>query len=86
MDHLPVGSIVKLKASAKRMMVIGYDMRNEENKSYDYAGCLYPQGVSETSRIALFNNEDVESIVFFGFIDAEYQVLRTHLNDIKIEK
>lgn len=86
MDHLPVGTVVKLKNSSKRMMVIGYDMKNDESKSYNYAGCLYPQGVSESSRIALFNNDDIESIVFFGFIDAEYQVLRTRFDAQKIEK
>lgn len=86
MDHLPVGTIVKLKSTAKRMMVIGYDMNNEENKRYDYAGCPYPQGVSETSRIALFNDDDVEQIVFFGFIDAEYQILRTRFTEDKVEK
>lgn len=86
MDHLPVGTIVKLKESTKRMMIIGYEMKNSEEKKYDYVACLYPEGISETTRIALINNDDVENIIFFGFIDAEYQVFRTHFDNPKINK
>lgn len=40
-------------------------------KEYDYIGVMYPEGYMSEESQYLFNHEDIEEIVFFGFDDDE---------------
>ena len=72
-ELLPIGSIVLLKNSEKRLMVIGI-LQTDENgagKNYDYIGVLYPEGHIGEQFQYLFNHEDIAQIVFRGYEDEE---------------
>lgn len=45
-DLLPIGSVVTLKEGTKKLMIIGRLQQNvNTQKIYDYAGCLWPEGI-----------------------------------------
>ncbi len=71
---LPIGSIVKLKNANKKVMIIVNNILSETDKTiahYDYSGCLYPEGVFDTTYNFLFNDADVEKIYDYGLITDE---------------
>ncbi|MBY7024149.1 MULTISPECIES: DUF4176 domain-containing protein [Clostridium] len=71
---LPIGSIVLLKDSNKKLMIIGRLQRELESKSknqWDYSACLYPEGNLRPESSLLFNHEQIERVYFIGFQDEE---------------
>lgn len=72
-DLLPIGSIVLLKDGEKRLMICGVMQSDVDRggKEYDYMGVLYPEGHIGTDFQYLFNNEDIDEIVFEGYHDEE---------------
>jgi len=69
---LPLGSIVLLENGVKKIMVFGRLQINELDKQvYDYAGCFYPEGLLKNENIFLFNDEDINTLVFKGFENEE---------------
>lgn len=72
-DLLPIGSVVRLHDGEKRLMIIGI-MQNDASgngKEYDYLGILYPEGHIGDQFQYLFNQEDIEEVIFRGFEDDE---------------
>lgn len=70
---LPIGSIVLLKDGEKRLMINGILQTETQGtgREYDYLGVLYPEGhIGEQFRY-LFNHEDIDTVVFRGYEDAE---------------
>lgn len=83
-DLLPIGSIVLLKDSEKRLMIIGVMQsdasknRSRYRKEYDYLGILYPEGYRNHVQY-LFNHEDIREVVFRGLEDTESNEFRERL-------
>jgi len=77
---LPVGTVVLLKGGKKRLMVTGFLVKEEsKDKTWDYSGCLYPEGVLGANQTALFDHEQIETIYHFGLIDEEEQAFKEQL-------
>lgn len=72
-DLLPIGSIVRLHDGEKRLMIIGIMQSDasDNGKEYDYLGILYPEGHIGDQFQYLFNQEDIEEVIFRGFEDDE---------------
>lgn len=71
-ELLPIGSIVLLKETEKKLMIFGIGQINKSTKtSYDYIGVLYPEGSMGDGSQFLFNHSDIEEIVFRGFENEE---------------
>lgn len=70
---LPIGSVVLLKNSKKKLMVIGFVQRQQSAPEmiWDYAGCLYPEGFMGPDRMFLFNTDQIERIYAVGYQDEE---------------
>lgn len=71
---LPPGSVVLLKNSEKRLMIIGYLQSlsdDPSDKVYTYSGCLFPEGYLSADEVYLFDKEQIESISFIGYQDQE---------------
>ncbi len=68
---LPIGSVVLLKNATKRAMIIGYLGKSIDNdqKTFDYIGCLYPEGVIAADRNLFFDHSNIDKIIFTGFSD-----------------
>lgn len=75
---LPIGTVVKLNETEKRLMIVGILIQNEDTR-YDYIGLLYPEGYIDGETMFMFNQEDIEKIEYIGFIDAECQAFRKTL-------
>ena len=70
---LPIGTVVLLKGSTKRVMIIGVCQRSAEKPEelWDYSGCLFPEGYIGPDKVFLFNNDQLEKIFSTGFRDEE---------------
>ena len=71
--RLPEGSVVLLKESTKKLMIMGFCQMKpgEPSRIYDYCGCLYPEGYLAPDRIYLFDHEQIDRIYFVGYMDEE---------------
>ncbi|MBR2944720.1 MAG: DUF4176 domain-containing protein [Clostridia bacterium] len=70
--YLPIGSVVLLKNSNKRVMVVGLRQKQIDNgKMWDFSGCLYPEGIINPEKLYLFNFDQIDKLFFVGLQDAE---------------
>lgn len=82
--YLPIGTVVMLKGGKKRAMIIGFCSISGEDKTktYDYSGCLYPEGVLSSNQTLLFNHEQIEKVFYLGLIDEEEKQFKKKLNEL----
>lgn len=81
---LPIGSIVVLKEGYKKLMIIGrMQLQGKEERLWDYLGVLYPEGYLGEGYTFLFNNEDIEEVVFEGYTDLEDEAFRITLKKLQ---
>ena len=80
-ELLPIGSVVLLKDSTKRIMIVGLKQRQEqETKVWDYSACLYPEGIIDPDHLFLFDHEQIQTLFFIGFQDGEGMQFMVNLN------
>ena len=56
---LPIGSIIYLNEGTDKIMILSRGPILEEEETpilFDYAGCLYPQGLDADNRLYLVEN------------------------------
>ena len=71
-DLLPVGSVVTIQGTSKKMMIIGIlQMQQDTGKLYDYLAVPYPEGFVSATRNLLFNHESINDVVFTGYTNPE---------------
>ena len=76
-ELLARGSIVVLKGGYKKLMIVGrMQLQGEEEKLWDYLGVLYPEGYLGNDYTFLFNNEDIDEVIFKGYSDLEDEALK----------
>ena len=82
--YLPIGTVVMLEGGSKRIMITGFCSieENNEEKMWDYSGCLYPEGFLESNQTCLFDHEQIEKIYHFGLIDEEEEELKKQLKEL----
>jgi len=79
---LPIGSVVLLKDSKRRLMINGYLQKsNETGKVWDYCGILYPEGYLNADNLFLFNNDQIDQIYALGYQDAEQFAMLERLKE-----
>lgn len=82
-NYLPIGSIVVLKEGRKKIMIYGRRQRRvTDAHEYDYIACLYPEGNISEDYMYLFNHEDIETVIYRGFSDAEEEAFVEKLNTL----
>ena len=82
-NYLPVGSVVLLKNGQKKIMIYGRRQRRiSDDNEYDYIACLYPEGNINEDFMYLFNHEDIETVVYRGYSDAEEEAFVAKLNEV----
>lgn len=68
----PIGSVVKLKDFANRVMIIGHLQKQAKtNEIWDYAAVPFPMGLLDPEKFILFNHEKIELLSFIGLQDSE---------------
>ncbi|MDO4647566.1 MAG: DUF4176 domain-containing protein [Eubacteriales bacterium] len=82
---LPVGSVVLLKNSTKRLMVTGFLQANpaERENVFDYCGCLYPEGYQDGNHVYLFQEDMIEKVYAVGYMDEEQFAFAEKLSEIE---
>lgn len=70
---LPIGSVVLLKDSTKRVMIIGVCQKggNDPQKVWDYAGVVFPEGYLSSDKVFLFDTDQIAQIYQIGYLDVE---------------
>lgn len=85
---LPIGSVVLLKDSTKRVMIIGV-LQNQTTDDgeclWDYSGCLYPEGYMGPNETFLFNDDQIESISSVGYQDEEQAAFEEKVKGLREE-
>ena len=86
--YLPIGSVVLLKGAKKELMITGYLVIEDgkDNKTYDYCGCLYPEGMISSDQTALFDHDQIEKIVYIGYEGPQFNSLLETLKEIENEE
>lgn len=81
--YLPIGSVVLLKESNKRIMIVGVKQKQaNSDKVWDYSACLFPEGILDPERLYLFDSEQIERLYFIGLQDGESLAFTERLNDM----
>jgi hypothetical protein len=82
--YLPIGTVVLLKGGSKRIMICGFCCHGtgENDKLFDYVGCLSPEGFISSDKNLLFNHDQIEKIISMGFVDEEEKQFKEKLNNV----
>lgn len=72
-ELLPIGTVVLLKDTNKRLMIYGRGQTEQGggSKVWDYAGCLYPEGNLGPEYTFVFDHEQIEVVEHLGLRDQE---------------
>ena len=86
-DLLPIGSVVLLNGGVKKLMIIGIKpvTAKEPDKVYDYIGVIYPEGFLSNEYNFLFNHEDINDVIFMGYMNPERERF-IHFIEEKLEE
>lgn len=85
--YLPIGTVCRLKDGEKELMIIGFCVsEKDEDKMYDYLGCLYPEGHIGNDINFLFDHEQIEEILYTGLINDKEKEFKTKLREYIKEK
>ena len=83
MKFLPIGSVVLLKDSTKRVMIVGVKQKQvDSEKIWDYSACLFPEGIVDPDRLYLFDAEQIDKLFFIGLQDGESMQFLEMLNSM----
>lgn len=70
---LPIGSVVLVGNSKKKIMIVGVCQKGgrDEVKVWDYAGVIFPEGYLDQNKMLLFNHDQIAQVFMLGYQDAE---------------
>ncbi len=81
---LPIGSVVLLKESQKRIMIVGVKQKqSDSDKVWDYSACLFPEGIIDPDRLYLFDADQIDRLYFVGLQDGESLAFLDKLNNLE---
>jgi len=83
---LPIGSVVMLNNSTKRLMIIGVKQVQEDGTEWDYSGCLFPEGLISSKEIFIFDEDQIDTLFFIGLQDDESLNYMQALSEISNEE
>lgn len=82
---LPIGSIVNLKKGEGTLLMIvsraSLYKKDETIGYYDYASVVYPEGLNKDNEFMFFNREDIDQVIFKGFIDSDEQEIEENYDE-----
>ena len=76
-EFYPLGSVVRLKNGTKRIMICGrLQLRESDQKIFDYCACYYPEGIFEPKDLFFFQHKDIDVVYFLGYQDKEEEMIQ----------
>ena len=85
---LPIGTVVLLKNSQKRVMIIGVlqkQIKEGNEVIWDYSACFYPEGYMGPDRTFLFNADQIEKVFAVGYQDQEQFEFEEKIDELRKE-
>ena len=70
-SYLPLGSVVNIEGSVKKLMIISRGIVltiNGKQLFFDYGACLYPEGLVDKN-LSYFNSNNITRLLFEGCKD-----------------
>lgn len=83
---LPIGTVVLLKNSQKRVMIIGVlqkQLKDGEPVIWDYSACFYPEGYMGPDKTFLFNSDQIEKVFAVGYQDQEQFAFKDKIDQVR---
>ncbi|MBR2828071.1 MAG: DUF4176 domain-containing protein [Bacilli bacterium] len=85
-NYLPIGTIVLLKDAKKKILIVGYlPQEGQDAKIYDYSGVPFPEGLIDSRKILLFDNDQIEKICHNSIIDKDVIEMINKVKQVKEE-
>lgn len=81
---LPVGSVVQVNGSDQNFIIISQlPIAEIEGKQgyFDFGAAMLPVGLS-TQEMIFFNSEDIDNLIYLGYIDADFQSFSNQYDEI----
>lgn len=82
---LPIGTVIITKDGNIPLMIVSRGALFEQDGKvgyFDYSAVPYPTGITNGEEFAFFNREDVESIIFFGYINSDEQLFAENYDEL----
>lgn len=81
---LPIGTVVLLNGSTKRVMIVGVVQKGGSNPDniWDYTGVIFPEGYIDSEKMVLFNNEQIAQIFSLGYQDTEQMEFKKKADEL----
>lgn len=81
-EWLPIGSVIVLRGAKAPCMIIGRMISSGNNeKVWDYAGCIYPFGIGASDGCVVFEAGKIESVLHVGLKCEEEEELAMMLSE-----
>ena len=81
---LSIGTIVLLKKSKKRILIIGYfPQEYNDSKVYDYSGVPFPEGLVDSRKILMFYHNQIEKVYHNSLWDDEVREFMNRIQKMK---
>lgn len=78
---LPLGTVVSLYQNNSKLMIVGYLQKTEkDDKIWDYAAVVYPNGFISPNRMVVFDNIQIERKYLYGYNNLESNEFLKELN------
>lgn len=80
---LPLGSVVLLKKTDERAVIIGRMIKEKETGIiHQYAGCLYPKGCVNSNQLLVFDTNDIQMLLAIGYQNSKEIQYRKAVEDL----
>ncbi|MDR0297697.1 MAG: DUF4176 domain-containing protein [Streptococcaceae bacterium] len=81
---LPIGTVVTLKGSNQNLVIISLlpvaEIKGEKGY-FEFGAATLPTGLASEDLI-FFNRENIENIIYLGYVDARFQEFMGHYDEI----
>lgn len=80
-ELLPIGTVVTLRGGIRKIMIIGVKIAQQDKPDvvYDYVGVLYPEGFLGDEGNFMFNQSDINDVIFKGYNNPEREDMLDYL-------
>lgn len=81
---LPIGTVVRVKDNDEPFMIVNQcpvTVKNSQEGYFDFGAVALPLGLIN-DQLIFFNREDVEEVLFVGYIDRRFQEFLSHYDEM----
>lgn len=81
MKYYPIGTVITLTGGDRPLMIYGRRQKQQTTGlEWDYVACLYPEGNLDEEHTVFFQNEEIENVLFTGYLSEFEERMQDILN------